>query len=100
MKCELKNKFKGSINGIDFDEEQSYNYLKEFIENIEDKFNLNINNKEATEFLQNQLYEETEFLYSRSDDYDEAHNVAMDSLFKDIDIIKGLLKYSKKKINI
>ena len=100
MECGIKNKFKGNINGIDFDEEQSYNYLKEFIEKIEDKFNLNINNKTATEFLQNQLYEETEFLYSRGDDYDEAHNVAMNSLFKDIDIIKGLLKYSKKKINI
>jgi hypothetical protein len=53
MKCEMKNNFKGIINGVEFDDEQSYDYLKEFIEDIENKFNLNINNKEATEFLQN-----------------------------------------------
>jgi hypothetical protein len=100
MKCEMKNSFKGIINGVEFDDEQSYDYLKEFIEDIENKFNLNINNKEATEFLQSQLYEETECIYNTVDDYEEAHYNAMDSLFKDIDIIKGLLKYAKKKINI
>lgn len=100
MKCEMKNNFKGIINGVEFDGEQSYDYLKEFIEDIENKFNLNINNKEATEFLQNQLYEETECFYNTIDDYEEAHYNAMDNLLDNVDIIQGLLKYSKKKINI
>lgn len=100
MKCEMKNSFKGIINGVEFDDEQSYDYLKEFIEDIENKFNLNINNKEAIEFLQNQLYEETECFYNTIDDYEEAHYNAMDNLFDNIDIIEGLLKYSKEKINI
>lgn len=100
MKCEMVSNFNGNINGVEFDDEQSYNYLREFIENIEDKFNLNINNKEATEFLQNQLYEETEYLYCTVEDYEEAHNNAMNNLMDNIDIIEGLLKYKKKKINI
>lgn len=100
MKCEMKNSFKWIINGVEFDDEQSYNYLKEFIEDIENKFNLNINNKGATEFLQSQLYEETECFYNTIEDYEEAHYNAMDNLFDNIDIIQGLLKYSKEKINI
>lgn len=102
MKCEMKNSFKGIINGVEFDDEQSYDYLKEFIEDIENKFNLNINNKEATEFLQSQLYEKTEYLYLQCtvEDYEEAHYNAMDNLLDNVDIIQGLLKYSKKKINI
>ena len=100
MKCEMISNFKGDINGIKFDDEQSYDYLKEFIENIEYKFNLNVNNKEATEFLNNQLYEETEHLYNAIDNYEEAHNDAMNNLLNDIDIIIGLLKYSKDKIDI
>lgn len=100
MKYEMKSSFKGTINDVEFDDEQSYDYLREFIENIEDKFNLNINNKMATEFLQSQLYEQTEYLYCTVEDYKEAHYNAMDNLLDNIDIIKGLLKYSKDKINI
>ncbi len=100
MDCRIKNNFKGNINGIEFDDKQSYNYLKEFIEGIENMFNLKINNKTITEFLQNQLYEETECFYNTTDDYEEAHYNAMDNLFDNIELIKGLLKYSKKKIEI
>lgn len=100
MRYELKSNFKGSINGVEFDDEQSYNYLKEFIEDIESMFNLKINSKTATEFLQNKLYEETECFYNTIDDYEEAHYNAMDNLLDNVDIIQGLLKYSKKKINI
>ena len=100
MKCEMVSNFKGNINGVNFSDEQSYNYLKDFIENIEDKFNLNINNKEATEFLQNQLYEETECLYNITDNYEEAHNNAMNNLTDNVDILEKLLKYKKSKINI
>ncbi len=100
MRCEMVSNFKGNINGVNFSDEQSYDYLREFIENIEDKFNLNINNKMATEFLQSQLYEQTEYLYCTVEDYEEAHYNAMNNLLDNVDIIKGLLKYSKDKINI
>lgn len=100
MKCEMKSNFKGIINDVTIGDEQSYDYLKEFIENIENKFNLNINNKEATEFLQNQLYEETEYEYNMTDDYEEAHNNAMNNLTDNVDILEELLKYKKNKINI
>lgn len=59
MKFELKNKFKAEINGVTLYDEQSYDYLRDFIEKLEDEFKLEINNKQATEFLQNELYEET-----------------------------------------
>jgi hypothetical protein len=100
MKCEMVSNFKGNINGVNFSDEQSYNFLKDFIENIEEKFNLNINNKEATEYLQNQLYEETEYLYNITCNYEEAHNNAMENLMDNIDIIEDLLKCKKNKINI
>lgn len=101
MKSELKSKFKAEINGIIFSDEQDYDYLKEFIEKLEDKFKLEINNKEATEFLKTELYEETEHLYSvQSDDYYEAHCIAMDNLSDNISIIEGLLGYLKEKIVI
>lgn len=100
MKCEMVSNFKGNINGVNFSDEQSYNLLKDFIENIEEKFNLNINNKEATEFIQNQLYEETEYEYNMTGDYEEAHNNAMNNLTDNVYILKELLKYKKSKINI
>lgn len=56
MKCEIKNNFNGEINGVILYDEQSYDYLRDFIEELEDMFNLEINNKEATEFLRNELY--------------------------------------------
>ena len=100
MKYDVESSFKGVINGIEFDDEQSFDYLKEFIDNIEYQFNLTVNDKTATEFLQSQLYEETEHLYCSSDDYEEAHYNAMNNLLDNIDIVKGLLNYSKDKINI
>lgn len=101
MKYKIVSNFKGVINGVNFDNEQDYNYLKEFIENLEDRFKLEINNKEATEFLRNELYEETEYLYEvQIDEYYEAHCRAMDNLYDSILIIKGLLGYLKEKIVI
>lgn len=95
MDYKVNNRFKGNINGVEFDDEQSYDYLKEFIEDLEDKFNLEINDKTATEFLQNQLYEETECFYNTTDDYEEAHYNAMDNLFDNIELIKGVMRYEK-----
>lgn len=101
MKFELKNKFKAEINGVTLYDEQSYEYLRDFIEKLEDKFKLEINNKQATEFLQNELYEETEHLYNTQiDDYYEAHCEAMDNLSDSVSIIEGLLGYLKEKIVI
>lgn len=101
MKCELINRFKGKINGVMFDDEQDYNYLREFIENLEDMFNLEINNKEATEFLRNELYEETESLYNVvTDDYYEAHCEAVNNLSNNILIITKLLSYLNEKVII
>lgn len=101
MKCDIKNNFNGEINGVILYDEQSYDYLRDFIEELEDMFNLEINNKEATEFLRNELYEETESLYNVvTDDYYEAHCKAMDNLSDNISIIKGLLNYRNKKVII
>ena len=101
MKCDIKNNFNGEINGVILYDEQSYYYLRDFIEELEDMFNLEINNKEATEFLRNELYEETESLYNVvTDDYYEAHCKAMDNLSDNIYIIKGLLNYRNKKVII
>lgn len=102
MKCEIKNKFKGEINGIKFDDEQSYNYLKEFIENLEYKYNLNIVDKETTEFLKTQLYEKTEQLYQEeySDCYEEAHNEAVCYFLGNNELIEILLRFSKDVISI
>lgn len=101
MKFELKNKFKAEINEVTLYDEQSYEYLRDFIEKLEDKFKLEINNKQATEFLQNELYEETEHLYNtQTDDYYEAHCEAMDNLSDSVSIIEGLLGYLKEKIVI
>ena len=75
--------------------------LKEFIDNLEHKFNLNIVNKKATEFLNSQLYEETESLFNtETDDYEEAHNIAMYNLQSNSEILEALLKYSDNKLEI
>ena len=101
MKYKIISNFKGVINGVNFSDNQDYDYLKEFIENLEDRFKLEINNKEATEFLKSELYKETKHLYNvQIDNYYEAHCQAMDNLFDDILIIKGLLSYLKEKIVI
>ena len=101
MECKKISSFKGVINGVNFSDEQDYDYLKEFIENLEDRFKLEINNKEATEFLKGELYEETEHLYNvQTNDYYEAHCQAMDNLYDSILIIKGLLGYLKEKVVI
>lgn len=101
MKCEMVSNFNGNINGIEFDDEQNYNYLREFIENIEDKFNLNVNNKEATGFLYHELYEETENLYNvETEDYYKAHCKAVNNLSNNILIITKLLSYLNGKVII
>ena len=101
MKSDIINEFVGNINGVVFCDKQSYNYLEEFIIEIEDKYRLNIENKQVTELIQLQLYEETERLFNNDyDDYDDAHSEAMDVLLKDGNFICSILKYSKNVINI
>lgn len=101
MKCELINRFKGKINGVMFDDEQDYNYLREFIENLEGIFNLEINSKEATEFLHHELYEGTENLYNvETEDYYKAHCEAVNNLSNNILIITKLLSYLNEKVII
>ena len=101
MEYNVINKFNGDVNGVNFCDEQSFEYLKEFIDNLEHKFNLNIVNKKATEFLNSQLYEETESLFNtETDDYEEAHNIAMYNLQSNSEILEALLKYSDNKLEI
>lgn len=101
MKCGLINRFKGKINGVMFDDEQDYNYLREFIENLEGIFNLEINSKEATEFLHHELYEGTENLYNvETEDYYKAHCEAVNNLSNSILIITKLLSYLNEKVII
>ena len=101
MKSNIISKFKGKINEVMFENEQSYYYLEEFIIEIEKKYKLNIENKQVTELIQSQLYEETEKLFNNNyDDYDSAHSNAMDILLDDSNFICSILKYSKNIINI
>lgn len=101
MKCEIKNNFNGEINGVILYDEQSYDYLREFIENLEGIFNLEINSMEATEFLHHELYEETENLYNvETEDYYKAHCEAVNNLSNNILIITKLLSYLNEKVII
>ena len=101
MKCEIKNNFNGEINGVILYDEQSYDYLREFIENLEGIFNLEINSKEATEFLHYELYEGTENLYNvETEDYYKAHCEAVNNLSNNILIITKLLSYLNEKVII
>ncbi len=101
MKSSIKSEFRGNINGIVFSDNESYNYLEEFIFIIEKECKLNIENKQVTELIQTQLYEKTEELYNNDyDNYDDAHSKAMDMLLEDGNFICSILKYSKNVIDI
>lgn len=97
MKYKIITNFRGEINGVIFNDNQDFDYLKDFIEDLEYKYNLSIVDEEITESLKSILYEKTEQLYQEiyKDNYNEAHNEAVSNLLEDIGIKEMLSKHLK-----
>lgn len=101
MKAEVLSGFKGEINGVYIGDETKYEFLTECIESLENEYNLEINNKEITEYIEAKLYSKTEDLYDEGKySYEECNNQARDSLLNDLEFIKNLFNKLLERIVI
>lgn len=91
MKAEVLSGFKGEINGVYIGDEVKYEFLTECIESLEKEYNLEINSKEITEFIGEELYNRTEDLYDEGNySYEECNNHVREDLLYDLEFIKDL----------
>lgn len=101
MNAEILNNFKGEINGVYIGDETKYEFLTECIESLEKEYNLEINNKEITEFIGEELYNRTEDLYDEGNySYEECNNHIREDLLYDLEFIKNLFNKLSDKIEI
>lgn len=91
MNAEILSGFKGEINGVYIGDEVKYEFLSECIESLEKEYNLEINSKEITEFIGEELYNRTEDLYDEGNySYEECNNHIREDLLYDLEFIKDL----------
>ena len=101
MNAEILSDFKGEINGVYVRDETKYEFLTECIESLEKEYNLEINSKEITEFIGEELYNKTEDLYDEGNySYEECNNHIREDLLYDLEFIKNLFNRLPNKIVI
>lgn len=101
METEILSEFKAEINGVCMEKEVEYDFLKSFIESLEKEYNLEISNKEVTEFIRERLYDRTEKIYNEGNyTYEESKGQARGDLLYDTVFIRNLFNKLPNKIKV
>lgn len=95
MKSVIKQNFIGEINGVQFNDQGTYEMVEEFIKDIEYDTKVEIETEKATDFIRTELIETANKIFDRKmETYEEAVNEAKEKLLENKSFLKDI-----KKIN-
>jgi hypothetical protein len=95
MKSVIKQNFIGEINGVQFNDQGTYEMVEDFIKDIEYATKVEIETEKATDFIRTELIETANKIFDRKmETYEEAVNEAKEKLLENKSFLKDI-----KKIN-
>ena len=93
MKSVIKQNFIGEINGVQFNDQGTYEMVEEFIKDIEYDTKVEIETEKATDFIRTELIEKANKIFGRKmETYEEAVNEAKEKLLENKSFIKDIKK--------
>lgn len=93
MKSVIKQNFIGEINGVQFNDQGTYEMVEEFIKDIEYDNKVEIETEKATDFIRTELIEKANKIFDRKmETYEEAVNEAKEKLLENKSFIKDIKK--------
>lgn len=93
MKSVIKQNFIGEINGVQFNDQGTYEMVEEFIKDIEYDTKAEIETEKATDFIRTELIEKANKIFDRKmETYEEAVNEAKEKLLENKSFIKDIKK--------
>lgn len=93
MKSVIKQNFIGEINGVQFNDQGTYEMVEEFIKDIEYDTKVEIETEKATDFIRTELIEKANKIFDRKmETYEEAVNEAKEKLLENKSFIKDIKK--------
>ena len=93
MKSVIKQNFIGEINGVQFNDQGTYEMVEEFIKDIEYDTKVEIETEKATDFIRTELIEKANKIFDRKmETYEEAVNEAKEELLENKNFIKDIKK--------
>lgn len=93
MKSVIKQNFIGEINGVQFNDQGTYEMVEEFIKDIEYDTKVEIETEKATDFIRTELIEKANKIFDKKmETYEEAVNEAKEKLLENKSFIKDIKK--------
>lgn len=93
MKAVIKQNFIGEINGVEFNDQGTFEMVEDFIKDIEYANNIEIKTEKATDFIRTELIEKANKIFDRKmETYEEAVNEATEKLLENKSFIKDIKK--------
>lgn len=93
MKSVIKQNFIGEINGVEFNDQGTYEMVEDFIKDIEYADSIEIKTEKATDFIRTELIEKANKIFDRKmETYEEAVNEAKEKLLENKSFIKDIKK--------
>ena len=97
MKSVIKQNFIGEINGVQFNDQGTYEMVEEFIKDIEYDTKVEIETEKATDFIRTELIEKANKIFDRKmETYEEAVNEAKEELLENKNFIKDIKKLKRE----
>lgn len=93
MKSVIKQNFIGEINGVQFNDQGTYEMVEDFIKDIEYATKVEIETEKATDFIRTELIEKANKIFDRKmETYEEAVNEAKEKLLENKSFIEDIKK--------
>lgn len=93
MKSVIKQNFIGKINGVEFNDQGTFEMVEDFIKDIEYANSIEIKTEKATDFIRTELIEKANKIFDRKmETYEEAVNEAKEELLENKNFIKDIKK--------
>ena len=93
MKSVIKQNFIGEINGVEFNDQGTFEMVEDFIKDIEYANSIEIKTEKATDFIRTELIEKANKIFDRKmETYEEAVNEAKEELLENKNFIKDIKK--------
>ena len=91
MKSVIKQNFIGEINGVEFNDQGTYEMVEDFIKDIEYADSIEIKTEKATDFIRTELIEKANKIFDRKmETYEEAVNEAKEKLLENKSFIENI----------
>lgn len=86
MNYEIEDTFSGNINGLNYKDKNTFNYVKETIEELENNWGFEINQLRSVVLINGRLFETVNSIFDDSVPYFELVIEASDILVRDEDL--------------